>query len=93
LGHIVSAKGVTIGSRRVEVIQSLSFPKSRKEVQSFLGKINFLRRFVSNFSELVKFITSMLSKGNEIKWTIEARNYFDQIKKSLAKAPVLISPN
>jgi hypothetical protein len=41
LGHIVSAEGVRINPRRVEVIESLYFPRSEKEVQSFLGKINF----------------------------------------------------
>jgi hypothetical protein len=63
LGHIVSAEGVKIDPSRVEAIQTLSLPRSRKEVQSFLGKINFLRRFVSNFAEMVKLITTMLRKG------------------------------
>jgi hypothetical protein len=58
-----------------------------------LGKINFLTRFVSNFVELVKFITTMLRKGNEIKWTSEALNSFNQIKKALTEAHVLISPD
>jgi hypothetical protein len=50
LGHIVSTERVRIDPSRVEAIQTLSLPRSRKEVQSFLGKINFLRRFVSNFA-------------------------------------------
>jgi hypothetical protein len=93
LGHIVSAEGVRIDSSRVEAIQTLSLPRSKKEVQSFLGKINFLRRFVSNFAELVKHITSMLRKGNEVKWTVESRESFNQIKKALTEAPVLVSPD
>jgi hypothetical protein len=93
LGHIVSVEGVRIDPSRVEAIQTLSLPRSRKEVQSFLGKINFLRRFVSNFVELVKLITTMLRKGNEVKWTTESQNSFDQIKKALTEAPVLISPD
>jgi hypothetical protein len=78
---------------RIEAIQALSLPRSRKEVQSFLGKINFLRRFVSNFVELVKHITTMLRKGNKVKWTVESRESFNQIKKALTEAPVLISPD
>jgi hypothetical protein len=35
----------------------------------------------------------MLRKGNEVKWTLEARNYFDQIKQALTAAPVLIIPD
>ena len=72
LGHIVSSKGVRIDPSRVEAIQSLPIPRSRKEVQSFLGKINFLRRIVSNFAKEVKLITSMLRKGNEVRWTSES---------------------
>jgi hypothetical protein len=93
LGHIVSAKGIRIDPSRVEAIQALSFPRSKKEVQSFLGKIDFLRRFISNFLELVKHITSMLRKGNEVKWTTESRNYFDQINRDLTEAPMLINPD
>jgi hypothetical protein len=93
LGHIVSAEGVRIDPRRVEAIQTLSLLRYRKEVQPFLGKNDFLRRFVSNFVELVKHITTMLTKGNEVKWATEARNSFDQIKKALNEAPMLISPD
>jgi hypothetical protein len=89
----VSAEGVKIDPSRVEAIQDFSLSRSKKEVQSFLGKINFLRRFVSNFAELVNFITTMLRKGNEIKWTIESRNSFDQIKNALTESLVLISPD
>ena len=82
-----------IDPSRVEAIQTLSLPRSRKEVQAFLGRINFLRRFVSNFVELVKHITTMLRKGNEVKWTAKPRESFVQIKKALTEAPVLISPD
>jgi hypothetical protein len=90
---IVSAEGVRIDPSRVEAIQTLSLPRSKKEVQAFLGKINFLRRFVSNFAELVRHITTMLRKGNEVKWTAEPRESFVQIKRALTEAPVLISPD
>jgi len=78
---------------KVAPTHTLSLPRSRKEVQVFLGKINFLRGFVSNFAELVKHITSMLRKGNEVKWIAEPRESFDQIKRALTEAPMLISPN
>jgi hypothetical protein len=35
----------------------------------------------------------MCRKGNEVKWTIETRDSFDQIKQALTEAPVLISPD
>ena len=93
LGHIVSAEGVKIDPIRVEAIQKLSIPRSKRDIQSFLGKINFVTRFIPNFSELVKHITSMLEKDVEIKWTDQARSSFEDIKKAIMEDPTLISPD
>jgi hypothetical protein len=46
---------------------------------------------VSNFTKLVKYITSILRKDNGIKWTTKFCNSFDQIKEALTEAPILIS--
>ena len=52
-----------------------------------------MRRFILNFTEIVKVITNMLRKENGIKWTIEDKHSFLDIKQDLSKAPMLISPN
>ena len=91
LGHIVSVEGVKIDPTRVEAIQRLSIPRSNKDIQSLLGKINFFRRFIPNFIELVKHITSMLKKGSKIKWIDNARSSFQDIKQSIMESSTLIS--
>jgi hypothetical protein len=75
------------------VILKIGIPRSKREVQSFLGKVNFLRRFIPNLIEIIKHITNMLKKGNEIKWILQAIKSFEDIKVALTKAPVLASPN
>jgi hypothetical protein len=70
----VLQKGVRIDPERVEAIQVIGLPRSKNDVQSFLGKINLLRRLIPNFAEVVKEITNMFKKGNDIKWTKEARH-------------------
>jgi len=52
-----------------------------------------VRRFIPNFAELVKHITSMLRKGSEIKWANLARKFFESIKKAIMEALTLISPD
>ena len=69
LGHIVTKYGVKINPKRVEVINGISLPTNKKEVQVFLGRINFLRRFIPNYAEIVRHITDMLKKDNEVKWS------------------------
>jgi hypothetical protein len=92
LGHIVSRDGIRIDPKRVEAIETLAIPRNVKEIQSFLGKIIFLRRFVPNFAEIVKLITDMLRKNNEVKWTTEAKASFAHIKNIIREALVLASP-
>jgi len=92
LGHIISVVGVKIDLERVREIKTLFVPRSKKDIQSFLGKINFVRRLIPNFAELVKHITSMLKKGSEVKWIDAARKYFESIKKAVMEAPTLRSP-
>ena len=45
------------------------------------------------FAEIMKWITSMLKKDSNIKWTPEAKQSFEDIKKAISEAPVLVSPN
>jgi len=92
LGHVVSTAGVQIDPERVKAIQALTLPRSKKDIQSFLGKINFVRRFILNFAELVKHVTSMLKKGTKVRWTNAARKSFESIKKAIMEAPMLIIP-
>jgi len=93
LGHIISKEGIKIDPNRVEGILKIINSHSKKEVQSFLGEVNFLRRFIPNLAKIIKHITCMLKKGNEIKWNLEAMKLFEDIKVVLTKDPMLAIPN
>jgi hypothetical protein len=93
LGHIVSRDGIKIDSKRVEAIDTINIPRNVKDIQSFLGKIIFLRRFIPNFVEIMKLTTYMLKKNNKVKWTTEAKASFARIKKVISEAPILASPD
>ena len=75
------------------MIDTINIPRNVKEIQSFLGKINFLRRFIPKFVEIVKLITYMLKKDNEVRWTSESKVSFQCIKKVISEASVLASPD
>jgi hypothetical protein len=93
LGHIVSIEGIKIDPSRIEWIFKTSTPRNNKEVQSFLGKVDFLRRFIPNLVETIKHINCMLRKGNKIKWNPEAKKSFEYIKVALTKSPLLSNPD
>ena len=58
LGHIISKDGIHIDISRVKAIQQLYFLRNKKQIQSFNGKINCLRRFISNLAEHLKEMTN-----------------------------------
>jgi hypothetical protein len=93
LGHIISVGGIKIDPKRVCSIQQIEIPRNKKDVQYFIGKINFLRRFVPNFAELLNPITNMLKKYVVIKWSLEENLSFQTIKQYLVEAPILAIPD
>ena len=92
LGHIISKYGITIHPSRIEAIQTLDYPRAKKEIQSFNGKINFLRRFVPNLAEHLRQITNVLNKYSEVKCSKEENKSFNQVKLALSHALTNISP-
>ena len=70
LGHIISEEGIRIDPKRIDGILQISHPRNIKELQSFIGKINFLRRFIPNLAELLRNITKMLKKEEGVKWNL-----------------------
>ena len=74
LAHIISKDGICIDPSCIEAIKKIDLPRNKKEIQSFNGKMNFLRRFVPNLAEHLREITNMLKKDSQVKWTEEAVN-------------------
>ena len=92
LGHIISKNGIRIDPDRIQAILQVPHPRNIKELQAFLGKINFLRRFIPNLAELIRLLNNMLKKDSKVKWTLEAKLAFEGIKTALTQTTVLTSP-
>ena len=73
LGHIISKDGIQIDPTRIEAILLIQLPGNIRELQTFLGRINFLRRFISNLAELIRALNNMLKKYSTLSWTFEAK--------------------
>ena len=65
-----------------------------KELQSLLGKINFIRRFISNLSERVMPFSPLLKLKNdqEFKWSDIQQNAVEEIKEYMKCPPMLVPP-
>jgi hypothetical protein len=62
-------------------------------MQSFFGKINFVRKFTPDFAETIKPLQKMIRKDVDFKWDDERKDAFNNIKTAISQAPVLRSPD
>lgn len=92
LGHIISAKGVSVDPSKVRAIQQWEKPKTLKGLREFLGLAGYYRKFVRNFSSIAKPLTNML-KNDGFVWTSAAEDAFDKLKRALISTPVLALPD
>lgn len=93
LGHIITKDGVKVDPQRVEAIKQVSLPQTKKALQSFLGQINVIRRFIPNLVEVIKPILKVLKKDVKFEWSDDGRKAFKAIKEAIVKSLVLVSPN
>jgi len=70
LGFVVHKKGFEINQNKTKATSETKPPSTKKELQSLLGKINFLRRFISNLSGRTKAFSPLLrlKKEDVFKW-------------------------
>ena len=74
---------------KVSTINTMPEPSSKKEVQSFIGMINYLSKFSARLSELCEPIQELSRERVPFNWGPEHKEAFDLIKKELVKAPIL----
>jgi hypothetical protein len=90
LGHIITEGGIAVDPSKVQAILDWNPPKNVAEIRSFLVLVGYYRRFIEGFSKIVKPLTSLLEKGKEFKWDAKCEDSFEEVKKRLTTAPVLI---
>ncbi|QRW24287.1 Retrotransposable element Tf2 protein [Rhizoctonia solani] len=93
LGIIVSDKGFSLDKLKIQAVQEWPTPTKVKEVQSFLGFANFLRRFVANFSHMARPLHNLVKKDTPWKWGTREQEAFQGLKEAITNAPVLCHAN
>ena len=69
LGFIIHEKGIEIDPKRVEAMKRVEAPTCKKDLQKFLGKVNYLRRFIFNLSGKIDSLTPILWLKDEAEFT------------------------
>lgn len=90
LGHVISQAGLSPAPRKVDAVLKAPKPHNKKELQSYLGLINFYRSFLPNLSAHLQPLHLLLRDGQQWTWKKEQEVAFQRSKELITKAPVLV---
>jgi DNA-binding transcriptional regulator PaaX len=65
-------------------------PTNASEIWSLLGLAGYYHRFIKDFSKIAKPMTRLLEKNKDFNWAEECQANFEELKKRLTSALVLI---
>jgi hypothetical protein len=89
IGDRYTDEGLKIDHRKVEAITKLSRLVNRTEIQSFLGMVNYLARFIPDLSSRSAPLRSLLDKNIQWKWEHEQEKSWIDLKTMISSQPVL----
>ena len=96
LGHVISTAGITPDPAKLSVLANWPIPMTVRELQSFLGFVNFYNEFIDEQTALTSSLYDLTAvrKGTERVQFLPAHvEAFNEIKRRLCAAPRLAHPN
>ena len=93
LGYWITRKGIQPTQKKVEAIQALKPPKTRKELRRLIGMFNYYRDMWPKRSETLALLFSMTSSKVKWQWTEVHQQAFEEIKRIITKETLLMYPN
>ncbi len=92
LGRWVGPEGLALSEGDITVVREWEVPKSRKDVERFLGLVNYHRMFIPDFAKRAAPLYGLTGK-NPFEWGTEQDEAFVDLKSALTSAPILGLPN
>jgi hypothetical protein len=90
LGHVISKGGISVDPSKVQDVLSWNAPTSVDDIQSFLRLAGYYQRFIEGFLKISKPMTELLEKDKKFEWMPACEASFQQLKKQLTIAPILV---
>jgi len=93
LGHIISTNGIKMDEEKIKTIQEFKEPENKKQMQSFLGFVNFYRRYVEKFAHITAPLLELVKKDKKWKWETRHKVAFEKVKETFLKEVIIAFPN
>ena len=92
LGHVVLDLGVSVDSKKVEVVISWERPKSIFMIRNFLGFGGYYKRFIEHFSRLAALMTRLTQNEVKFEWNDLCEKAFHELRRRFTSTLILIVP-
>ncbi|RVW35680.1 Retrovirus-related Pol polyprotein from transposon 297 [Vitis vinifera] len=92
LGHIVSERGIEVDPEKIRAILDMPTPRTEKEIRGFLGRLQYISRFIARLTDICEPIFRLLRKNQPTVWNDDCQRAFERIKECLLSPPVLVPP-
>ena len=89
---LVSDKGIKVDPSKFKVILEMPPPRSEKEIKGFLGRLQYISRFIAKLTLTCEPIFKLLRKNEPHTWNDECQKAFELIKEYLLHPSILVPP-
>jgi len=93
LGVVIGPEGIKMEEEKVKGVLEWLTPKCIKDVQKFLGLVNYYRQFIEGFATVARPLYDMVKKDKKWEWTGKQEEAFKKLKERFTKKLVLAAPD
>jgi hypothetical protein len=93
LGPVIRGGGILVDPGKVRDVLNWKTANNSVRDLEFLRTHRILQEVIEGFSKIVKPLTSLLEKEKKFIWSEACQNSFDELRKRLTTAPVLVMPD
>ncbi|KAI3462633.1 hypothetical protein Pfo_019296 [Paulownia fortunei] len=93
LGHIIGHGQLQMDGAKIRAIVEWEAPTKVTELRSFLGLVNYYRRFIQGYSAWAAPLTDLLKKGKTWEWSEKCQHAFDDLKAAVSSEPPQTQPH
>jgi len=93
LGYWITRDGIQPVSKKVDAIMNIAEPRTKKELRSFIGLVNYYRDMWIRRSHVLAPLARLTSKSVKWKWGEEESEAFNTMKQIISKQTLLAYSN
>ena len=89
---MISERGIEADPDKIRAILDMSPPQTETEIQGFLGRLQYISRFIVKLTDTCESIFQLLRKKQLKVWDDQCQPAFERIREYLLSPPVLVPP-